>query len=243
MGRLFVMRARLRRLVSGVAVSVLVAGVVGGVSVVVAGSAGAVPGPVVQRDAVAGVTSDVLPTAQMNGVAWAQTVVGNVVYVGGSFSAARPAGAAAGTSLSARSNLMAYTLSTGVMTGWAPSANGQVRAMALSPNGQRLYVGGDFTTINGVATGHLAAFDTATGALVTSFAARTDATVRALAATDATVYAGGAFSTADGVARSRLAAFAAGSGAVLGWNPGADVTVFAMTMNPSQQFGDRGWGI
>ena len=223
----------LRRLVSGVAVSVLVAGVVGGVSVVVAGSAGAVPGPVVQRDAVAGVTSDVLPTAQMNGVAWAQTVVGNVVYVGGSFSAARPAGAAAGTSLSARSNLMAYTLSTGVMTGWAPSANGQVRVMALSPNGQRLYVGGDFTTINGVATGHLAAFDTATGALVTSFAARTDATVRALAATDATVYAGGGFSTADGVARSRLAAFAAGSGAVLGWNPGADVTVFALTMNPS----------
>ena len=43
------------------------------------------------------VTADALPTVQIDGVAWAQTVVGNTVYVGGNFTTARPAGAAAGT--------------------------------------------------------------------------------------------------------------------------------------------------
>src|SRR5690625_5454248 len=43
------------------------------------------------------VTADALPTAQINGVAWDQEVVGDVVYVGGNFSHARPAGASPGT--------------------------------------------------------------------------------------------------------------------------------------------------
>ena len=36
---------------------------------------------------------------------------------------------------------------------------------ALSPDGSRVYVGGDFTSVDGVAHAHLAAFDTATGQL------------------------------------------------------------------------------
>ena len=43
------------------------------------------------------VTADPLPTVQIDGVAWAQIVVGNTVYVAGKFATARPAGAAAGT--------------------------------------------------------------------------------------------------------------------------------------------------
>ena len=42
------------------------------------------------------VSADPLPTVQINGVAWTQRVVGNTVYVGGKFTTARPAGAAAG---------------------------------------------------------------------------------------------------------------------------------------------------
>ena len=42
------------------------------------------------------VSADALPTAQIgNGVVWDQAVVGNTVYVAGSFSTARPAGSAA----------------------------------------------------------------------------------------------------------------------------------------------------
>ena len=43
------------------------------------------------------VAADRLPTVQINGVVWAQVVVGDTVYAGGQFTRARPAGAAAGT--------------------------------------------------------------------------------------------------------------------------------------------------
>src|SRR5829696_1775856 len=42
------------------------------------------------------VTADALPTWQINGVAWSQTVVGNTVYVTGSFTKARPPGVPVG---------------------------------------------------------------------------------------------------------------------------------------------------
>ena len=38
------------------------------------------------------VSADALPTVQIDGVVWAQAVVGDTVYVGGSFTEARPAG-------------------------------------------------------------------------------------------------------------------------------------------------------
>src|SRR3954447_20309755 len=42
------------------------------------------------------VSADRLPTWQVNGVVWSQVVVGNTVYVTGSFTQARPPGVAAG---------------------------------------------------------------------------------------------------------------------------------------------------
>src|SRR6188768_2518138 len=73
--------------------------------------AAADPAPVVQP--AAAVTADRLPTVQVDGVVWSQAVVGNTVYAGGSFNNARPAGAAAGTSLTTRHNLLAYDITTG----------------------------------------------------------------------------------------------------------------------------------
>ena len=59
------------------------------------------------------VTADALPTVQIDGVVWSQVIVGNTVYAGGKFTNARPAGAAAGTNQTARSNLLAYDITTG----------------------------------------------------------------------------------------------------------------------------------
>src|SRR5690606_30729536 len=42
------------------------------------------------------VSSAPLPTPQIDGVVWDQEIVGDTVFVGGSFSTARPAGAAPG---------------------------------------------------------------------------------------------------------------------------------------------------
>src|SRR5215210_5777877 len=94
--------------------------------------AAAAPAPIQQPPAAA-VTADRLPTVQIDGVAWSQTVVGNTVYVGGRFDNARPAGAAAGTNLTPRGNLLAYDITTGnLVTTFAPNLNGQVMSVAAS---------------------------------------------------------------------------------------------------------------
>lgn len=183
------------------------------------------------------VTADALPTWQINGVVWSQAIVGDTVYVAGSFTRARPPGVAAGGAGEVvANNAFAYRLSTGNrVTSFAPSFNAQALVVRAAPDGSRVYFGGDFTTVNGVARGHIAAFDTATNALVTSFAPNIGGQVRGLGVTATTVYAGGNFSSVNGVARTRLAAFAVGNGALLPWSPAAEGGyVWAMTMSPDQ---------
>lgn len=166
------------------------------------------------------VAADPLPTVQIDGVAWAQTIVGNTVYVGGQFTTARPAGSAAGVNTVSRSNLLAYDIRTGVLnTAWAPTTNGEVLSITASPDHSRIYIGGSFTQVNGQIRNRIAALDPSTGALVGSFQPKPDATVRAVVATNSTVYFGGLLSSVGGVTRTRVAAASAADGALLSWAP------------------------
>ena len=226
-------RRRARQVVASSAVSALVAAgaVVAGVAL--ASAASASPAPIGEGTA-STVTADALPTAQVNGVVWSQVVVGNAVYAAGHFTQARPAGVAVGGAGSvARGNLMSYNLTTGVLVGtFAPSLNAQAKVVTASPDGSRVYVGGSFTTANGQHRYRIAAYSTATGLLISTFAPILNATVNAIAATNTTVYVGGAFTTANNVARSRLAAFSAVNGALLGWAPRAGGEVQALVRTP-----------
>ena len=181
------------------------------------------------------VTADPLPTVQINGVAWAQVVVGTTVYVAGSFTNARPAGAAAGVNTTPRSNLLAYNITTGnLITTWAPTVNGQALTIARSPSGSTIFVGGSFTQANGQVRSRIAAFNASTGALVASFKPLAQTTVRAIAVSSSTVYFGGDFTTVNGAARGYAAAASATTGALLPFNPKADAPVLAMTLNYSK---------
>ncbi|GAB3174355.1 hypothetical protein GCM10027059_46410 [Myceligenerans halotolerans] len=164
-------------------------------------------------DLPATVSSDPLPTVQIDGVAWTQVVVGDTVYVGGEFSSARPAGAPPGTDEVPRGNLLAYDLDTGELdTSWSPMANAQVKGLAVSPDGSVLYAVGSFTSIDGTTRYRSAAFDTATGAL-TSFRPAVNGPVYAVAASGDDVFLGGAFSSVNNTGRSRVAAVDAATGA------------------------------
>ena len=180
------------------------------------------------------VTVDPLPTAQIDGVAWSQVVSGNTVFVGGQFQNARPAGSAPGQNLQVRKNLMSYDITTGNLTSWAPRLNAQARVTALSPDGKTLYVGGDFTVAAQKKRTRIAAFDVATGNLITTFAPQLDAAVKAIYATNSTVFVGGSFTTANGKSRNRLAAFTAKRGVLLNWNPSANATVAAIVLTPDR---------
>jgi large repetitive protein len=182
------------------------------------------------------VTADPLPTVQVNGVVWDQEIVGNTVFAVGEFTSARPAGAAPGVSETPRSNILAYDIRTGALiTSFAPTVNRQIKTVTASPDRSRVYIGGQFTSVNGVSRFRIAALDPTTGALITGFNAIVDYTVNALVATATTVYAAGAFGFAGpgaAVARPRLAAFSATNGALLTWAPSANAEVRAAVLSP-----------
>jgi hypothetical protein len=181
------------------------------------------------------VSADPLPTVQIDGVAWTQLIVGNTVYVGGKFTTARPAGAAPGVNTTRRTNLLAYNLTTGeLITSWVANTNGEVFAIAASPDKSVIYVGGSFTTVNGASRPRIAALSPTTGA-VKSFKVTPDATVRAIVATNVTVYFGGLFTAVNGVARSRLAAASASTSGLRSWAPvAAGDRVSTMALSPSR---------
>ncbi len=167
------------------------------------------------------VSTDALPTVQTNGIVWAQVVVGNTVYVTGDFTSARPAGSALGTGEVTRTRLLAFDIGTGeLIAGWAPAINAVGRAIAASPDGRTIYVGGDFTTANGSTRGRFAAFDATTGALNPTIKPLANGSVRTIVASGSTVWFGGSFehvtvAPAASVRKPRVAAINAATGALL----------------------------
>ncbi len=79
-----------------------------------------------------------------------------------------------------------------------------------------MFVGGTFSTVNGVAEQKVASLNLTTGAPVTSFSftQSTNNAVTALATTNSTLYVGGRFSRINGVLKTGLAAVSASTGAV-----------------------------
>ncbi|WP_341953223.1 PKD domain-containing protein [Salinibacterium sp. TMP30] len=181
------------------------------------------------------VSTDVLPTPQINGVVWDQTIVGNTVYVAGNFTKARPFGAAAGTNEVNRSYMLSYNLTTGALLPWAPTFDSQVRAISASPDGTRLYAVGDFTTVNGTSKSRIVAFDTATGAINSAFDARANYRVYAVVATNSAVYFSGPFTSVSGSTRLGGAAALASNGAVTPWAPElAGGRAFGIVISPDE---------
>ena len=134
-----------------------------GLGVASALPASAAPGP--------NVSAVVSPGSwQTNNTVWAIAPVNGDMYVGGRFTSVRPPGDPAGTGEVASTYLAEFDASTGALvTSFTPTLDGQVTALAVSPDGSTLYVGGSFTHVNGSFRNHLAAFSTSTGALSTTW--------------------------------------------------------------------------
>ena len=73
--------------------------------------------------------------------------VGNTIVLGGTFTSVTPTGGSATT----RNNILAFNATTGALsTTFVPTIDGPVDALVGSADGQSVYVGGEFTTVNGV---------------------------------------------------------------------------------------------
>jgi hypothetical protein len=118
--------------------------------------------------------------------------VGGTMYAGGAFSSvSTPAGVSPGGTF-ARSNIVAFNATTGVISSFAPSVNGEV--WALASDGASLWIGGTFTSVNGTARRGVAKLNPATGAVDSAFNANlASGKVTELALVGGRLLAGGTF--------------------------------------------------
>jgi PKD repeat protein len=150
------------------------------------------------------------------GEIWDIEVVGQRVFIAGTFTSLRNNTATNTTSVSQRF-LASYNWSTGLIdTSFRPTfGGGGVNAVEASPDGTKLYVAGSFNTVNGVTKRKIASLNLTTGAPVAGFTANAGAQATALAATNTTLYVGGNFKTVNGAARVGLVAVNGTTGAVV----------------------------
>jgi beta-propeller uncharacterized protein DUF5122 len=111
--------------------------------------------------------------------------VGAIMYAGGYFTSVTKG------ATFARQNLFSFNATTGAVQAFTAKTDGPV--WALASDGRSLYVGGDFTTVNGVARRGLAKLNLTTGALDPNFDARLSARVRDAAFVGGRLIIGGAF--------------------------------------------------
>jgi hypothetical protein len=158
--------------------------------------------PATAEAALASFPNTPLHAWRAEGVGFSALTVGNTAYVGGTFSTVRSPD---GATVVNRGNFAAFDLRTGaLLTGFQANTNDTVRAIAY--DGTRLYIGGSFTTVNGLTRQRVAALDPVTGGVSTTWVANASSNVSSLTVAAGRLYVAGNFTTIKGVARSRLAA-------------------------------------
>jgi hypothetical protein len=177
-------------------------------------------------------------TWHTNGMVRAIAQVGDRVYLGGQFSELRERSIQrTGGATIAVANLGAFDAATGTgLADFAPvvaSATTTPTVYAMAVWNQRLFVGGKFSLIDGVAVRNLAAIDvnpsSATyGDVISSFKPNPTGTVWALDADATSLYVGGKFGKVGGASHPNVARFSiAPSGTTTldaGWNVATDGT-------------------
>ena len=161
---------------------------------------------VVVSDNPSGFTPNVLD-GQIN----ALLPVGNRIIAAGLFSQVQASG---GGATLTRNNIFAFDASTGAIdTSFVPDVNGEIKALALGPDGG-VFIGGFFSTVNGVTARRLVKLNASTGQQIAAFSSQPSGVIRDLEVRGQTLYVGGSFTTIKSVARQNLAAVDTTSGAV-----------------------------
>jgi WD40 repeat protein len=152
---------------------------------------------------------------------------GTTVYIGGTFF--KVGGLA-------RSKVAAVDATTGAVTPWMPSANGEVRAIAATSS--RVYIGGYFTSVSSEQRRYLAAIDASSGAVDLGFAPAPDAGLRALEISPdgGELYAGGEFKQIGGAARPGVAELSPTTGAATSFAPEDGGLVLDVELSPDGNY-------
>ena len=132
---------------------------------------------------------------------------GNTMYAVGRFTKVKRY-----TTVLTRNNAFSFNAKTGVVTSWNPDVDGQVNAIALSPDCSTAYFGGTFRSIGGTAVKNIAAVSTGTGKVLSTFAHSAGGQVETLLTVNGHLLAGGYFTGINGSSQAYMASLSPGTG-------------------------------
>ena len=166
-------------------------------------------------------------TATVAGKVLSLAAAGDLTIVGGLFTRL-------GTR--ARGNVGALLPDGTVDPQFVANVNGKVEAVAVSTDGSTVYIGGMFTTVNGVDRANLAAVDALTGAVLDDWSGDTggtNPTVHSLTVHEDRLYVAGRYTGINQTGHSRLSAVDTASGdVVVGFDPRPDGPVREVVVTP-----------
>ena len=168
----------------------------------------------------------------LDGSVEALVQVGNRIIAGGIFTQVQAADSTG--PILARSNIFAFDAATGAIdTSFAPVFDDEVTAIAASPDGQSLYVGGAFSTVNGAAARKVAKISATTGVKDPTYSGGANGRVNDLVLSRGRLIIAGQFSSVKTVARAEVASLDPTTGDVTG-----DIgNTFAGIHNPTARGG------
>ena len=147
----------------------------------------------------------------LDGAVKAIAQVGNTMLLGGTFTSPRNDNSQTAMT---RNRLLAFDISSGLIsTAFNPNANGAVEAVIPAGDGSSVYVGGNFSSINGVARSKVARVRVSDGAVLPFDAGAVNGSVRDLRLSDGRLWIAGAFTHVRGNAQRALATVNANTGA------------------------------
>lgn len=148
-----------------------------------------------------------------NGTVRSITQVGPWIIVAGSFTAALSPGSSTPVT---RNGVLAFDADTGmVAAGFAPSIDGSVNVVITGQTPNTVYIGGQFTTVNGVASRNIAMLNLADGSLMSGFRPTVlNGAVQDMRLSGDRLYVVGGFTTAGGVSHQGIATLNPKTGAV-----------------------------
>lgn len=129
-------------------------------------------------------------------------------------------------------NNIAHIKSDGTLDeNWEPNANDLVHTMTII--GSTMYLGGEFTNVNGSIRNYIAAINVLTGQVIANWNPGTNGRVTTIIASETLLYVCGDFTNISGQDRNYIAALNALTGTATNWNPNANSYVYTLFVSGS----------
>ncbi len=128
---------------------------------------------------------------------------------------------------------------TGEITSWDPKIKTNPHWLnCVLPDGDRVYIGGTFDTVNNLPRKGIVAVDNVTGALLdwNPWNNGTPFWVNSMAKSDSLVYIGGVFNSIGGANRKNTAAIRKSDGTATDWNPGPNGEIAAIALSEKRVY-------